>query len=79
MYDVEYGLPESHWHKWSRRAVANVHDEGALANVNGLKIEAASGVGSEALEIWIQRLLNSNGIPINAKVSDGIDNMLEVR
>ena len=67
MDDVKNGFSKSKGYEGPGWAVADVNDEGSLADVHALKVESRAGVVADAPEIWIERLLRRNLFPVNPK------------
>ena len=78
MEDVEKALSEGERNEGSSSAVADVDHYVSLTDVNRLEVQSRVRISSESSEIRVQRLLCGHRLPINAQVSDGVDDALEV-
>ena len=76
--NVEDVSSESKWNVRTRWAVTDVDEDLSLANVDRFPLKTGPLVPFELLELWIQRLLYGNFIPVDAEVADRSYDLLEV-
>ena len=76
--NVEDVSSESKWDVRTRWAVTDVNEDLSLANVDRFPLKTGPLVPFELLELWIQRLLYGNFIPVDAEVADRSYDLLEV-
>ena len=55
------------------RAVADIDDEIRLTDIDRLKVQTRAGVVPKSPEFWVQRLLKSNGGPVDPQIADRVD------
>ena len=64
--------------KGSSWAVGNVDDDGFGPDVDGLEVKTSSSFLLKAAEVWVESLLIRDRVPVQAKVSDGVDDAVRV-
>ena len=78
MYGLENRFPKGKRNEWPCWSIADVYNESPVANVDAFEGQTASGVLSEPPEVRVEWLLDSNRVPIDAQVSNCVDNALQV-
>lgn len=76
---VEYFFARRVWNVWSGRPIRDVDYDGLVSNVDGLEVESGPCFTPEPLKFWIQCLLSGDLVPVEAEISDCIDDAVEIR
>ena len=76
--DVEKSLPEGVRDVWTRWTIAHIDDYACATDVYGLKVESRARIFSEPSELGVERLLSRYSLPVDAEVTYGVDDALEV-
>ena len=79
MKDIEYSSSAGERNVRPSWAVTDVDDQILGADAGRQKVKAGRLVVSELLELWVKRLLTSNLVPVNAHLSDRVDDKLQIR
>ena len=73
MKDIEYSSSAGERNVRPSWAVTDVDDQILGADAGRQKVKAGPLVVSELLEFWVKRLLTSYLVPVNAHLSDRVD------
>ena len=75
---VKKSFSESVGHVRASWTVTHVDNYARTTDVYGLEVESRARIVSEPSELGVERLLSCYGLPINAEVTYGVDDALEV-
>ena len=78
MDGVEDCFAEGEWYERSRGSVTNVHNKASAADVYLFEMKTRASVVPDAAEVGIEGLMGGDGIPINTKGVDCVDDAVEI-